>query len=226
VFRTDERVVFGMPELDPYRAFRQEELFSPPEPLPQFIEAAPVPKLFVYFGTEAPHLVSFFQGLMQTGIKTMTFLRGDAGSIPHFLKRQGHVVFDKPPELYKILPQVTHVISQGGAFMSQAAVTAGRPHLIMPLHAETEINLHAQELLGTAQRFEPTPNEGDVARKVLEFVRNPMLVRKAREASLMASARAPQASGLEQSVAAIKRCLWRADQRAARFSAAAAAQPS
>lgn len=226
LFRTDERIVFGMPELDPYRSFRREEICLPPERLAPFVEAAPEPKVFVYFGGEAPHLTTFFQGLVQTGIKAMAYLRGDVGSIPYFLKRKGVTLFEKPPELDQILPQVSHVISQGGAFMSQAAITAGRPHLIMPLHGETELNLRNQEQLGMAQSFEPSPDEGVVARKVLEFVRNPVLLRKAREASMMVAARGPQTSGLEQAVAAIKRGLWRADQRSARLPAAAAALPS
>lgn len=226
IFRTDERIVFGMPELDPYRAFRREELCAPPEPLPPFIEAAPEPRLFLYLGVEAPYLTPFIQGLAQTGIRTMAYLRGEVGSIPYFLKRQGHVVFDKPPELHKLLPQVSHVISQGGAFMSQAAISAGRPHLIMPLHAETEINLRAQEHLGMAQSFEPSQNENVVARKIFEFIGNPVLIRRAREAAFTVAARGPQPSGLDQSIAAIKRCLWRSDQRPARLSAAATAQPS
>src|SRR5665213_3975908 len=37
LFRTAERVIFSYPELDPYRAFRSEPLYLPPETLPAFV---------------------------------------------------------------------------------------------------------------------------------------------------------------------------------------------
>src|SRR5690606_23899680 len=39
VFRTKARFVFGLPELDPYRSFRNEPIHAPPEGLPTFAEA-------------------------------------------------------------------------------------------------------------------------------------------------------------------------------------------
>jgi UDP:flavonoid glycosyltransferase YjiC (YdhE family) len=226
LFRTDERVVFGMPELDPYRAFRAEPVVAPPEPLPGFVEAPLRPRLFVYLGTEAPHLEAISQALAHLDFETVAYLRGEHGPVPQFLKRRGHLVYDKPPPVHEILPQVSHVISQGGAFMSQAAVAAGRPHLIMPLHAETELNLRMLEQLGVARRFEPKPDATSIAATISEFVLDPALKSQAREAALMATMR-PLENGLSQAVAAITRCLDRGQKPSSvRLAAAAAAAPS
>jgi hypothetical protein len=226
LFRTDERVVFGMPDLDPYRTFRAEPLFAPPEPLPDFVEAPLRPKLFVYLGSEVPHLEALAQALARLDIETIAYLRGESGPIPQFLKRRGHIVYDKPPEVHQILPRVSHVISQGGAFMSQAAVAAGRPHLIMPMHAEAELNLRMSEQLGLGRRFEATQDEASLAAKIHEFVLHPWFKQQAREAALMAAAH-ERKSGLRQAVAALMRLLTR-DHRpsSVRLAAAATAQPS
>jgi UDP:flavonoid glycosyltransferase YjiC (YdhE family) len=226
LLRTDERIVYGTTELDPYRTFRNEPLVAPPEPLPDFVEPPLRPKLFVYLGVEAPCLEQIAQALARLDVEIIAYLRGEVGPIPQFLKRRGHIVFDKPPQVHQILPQVSHVISQGGAFMCQAALAAGRPQLVMPLHAEAEINLRMLEQLGIGQRFEPAPQEASIMTKIHDFILNPVLRQQAREAGLMFAAR-PRASGLDQAVAAITRCLD-SDQRpsSVRRVAAATAQPS
>ena len=107
LFRSNERLVFGMPELDPYRAFRDEPILTPPEPLPAFVEAPVKPRLFVYAGSEVPHLETLVQGLVEMDIDIVAYLRGDVGPLPYFLKHRGHKVYDTPPPLDEVLPGST-----------------------------------------------------------------------------------------------------------------------
>lgn len=227
LFRTDERLVFGVPELDPYRAFRDEQILTPPEPLPAFVEAPVKPRLFVYAGSEVPHLETLVQGLVEMDIDIVAYLRGDVGPLPHFLKHRGHRVYDTPPPLDEVLPAVSHVLSQGGAFMCHAALAAGRPHLIMPLHNETELNLSACARLGVARRLDPAKHEKTVRARLNDFLIESELMRQARHWALTLRDR-KQKNGLDEAHAAVARCLASRDQmRSSRLRAsAAAAQPS
>ncbi len=227
LFRSDERLVFGLPELDPYRAFRGEPILTPPEPLPEFVEAPVRPRLFVYAGSEVPHVETLVQALVGMDIEIVAYLRGDVGPLPHFLKHRGHKVYDTPPPLDEVLPTVSHALSQGGAFMCQAAVAAGRPHLIMPLHNETELNLMLAAQMGVARRLEPAKSEKAIRTRLNDFLVETGLIRQARHWALTLGAR-KQKSGLEETLAAVTRCLGPRDQmRSSRLrAAAAAAQPS
>lgn len=229
VLQADERLIFGLPELDPYRAYRQEPVLLPPEPLPVFVAPPLKPVLFVYAGAEVPHLERLVQALVTMDIDVVAYLRGDVGPLPHFLKHRGHEVFDTPPPLNEILPRVSHVLSQGGAFTCQAAIAAGRPHLIMPLHNETELNLMNAGTLGAARRMDPAKNEKEekaMIKKIEAFLTDPQMMHNARQWAMTLQTR-PQSDGLSAAVAAVERCLARDQMRSSRLrSAAAAAQPS
>lgn len=227
LFRTDERLVFGLPELDPYRAFRDETILTPPEPLPAFAEAPVKPRLFVYAGSEVPHIEALVQALVEMDVDIVAYLRGDVGPLPHFLKHRGHQVHDTPPPLDEILPTVSHVLSHGGAFTCQAAIAVGRPHMIMSLHNETELNLSMCTQLGVARRLEPSSDAKALRTRLNDFLIETSLMRQARHWALTLRERA-QKSGLEEANAAIARQIERAGQiRSSRLrSAAAAAHPA
>jgi UDP:flavonoid glycosyltransferase YjiC (YdhE family) len=226
VFRADERLIFGMPEVDPYRAYRTEPVLAPPEPMPAFAEPPLKPRLFVYLGSEVPHLEKLVQALVTMDVEVVAYLRGDVGPLPHFLKHRGHEVHESPPPLDEMLPRVSHVLSQGGAFTCQAAMAAGRPHLIMPLHNETELNFTQMKTLGIARRLDPSKDE-KVVRKTLDaFLSDTQMLHNARHWALTLQGRR-QENGLAAAVAAVDRCLARDQMRSSRLrSAAAAAQPS
>ncbi|MDZ4866322.1 MAG: hypothetical protein SGI91_03280 [Alphaproteobacteria bacterium] len=226
VFQSDERLIFGLPELDPYRAYRNEPILAPPEPLPPFVEPPVKPRLFLYAGSEVPHLEKLIQALVTMDIDVVAYLRGDVGPLPHFLKHRGHEVHETPPPLNEILPRVSHVLSQGGAFTCQAAIAAGRPHLIMPLHNETELNFAQTSTLGVARRLDPSKDEKVVRKKIDDFLTDTQLIHNARHWALTLQGR-QQGNGLHEAVAAVERCLARGQMRSSRLrSAAAAAQPS
>ena len=206
IFRTRGRVVFGCPELDPYAPFRREPLHLPPEPLPEFIEPPVQPRLFVYLGADVPNIERLLQALIELGVPLSVYLRGELGPLSKFLVLRGHDVYEAPPALADVLPNASHVISAGGAFTCQAALSAGRPMLGVPLHGEAELNVAALERLGVAYRLDPASSEGAMRNAVTLFLRDHKLLPKARHWANVLALRG-QLSGADEAVRAIRECL-------------------
>jgi hypothetical protein len=189
LFRTPHRFVFGFPELDPYRAMRQEPLHLPPEPLPEFIEAGPEPRLFAYLGTDAPGFDLIAQALGDIEMPTSAYLRGDIGPLAQFLRLRGVEVYDAPPRLADVLPTVSHVFHGGGATTALAAIAAGRPQLVMPQHGETLTTLRMLDGLGVARRLEPDREAPKVTKAFYDFVWDHRIQQNARHWAMVTAAR-------------------------------------
>jgi hypothetical protein len=204
LFRTVERVVFSYPELDPYRAFRGETLYLPPERLPAFVPPPVAPVAFVYLGAEMHGLEATVQALIDVDIPLLVYLRGDAGPLRDFLAMRGHEVFMAPPRLADVLPRVSHVISAGGSFTCHAALAAGRPHLILPLQPENDINLRMVEALGIGEALKSRTANEKLAPEIEAFVQNHAAIQRARHWALVVASRT-QPDGAEAVRAAIRR---------------------
>jgi len=206
LFRTTDRFVFGFPELDPYRSFRSEPLYLPPEPLPAFVPPPVAPRLFVYLGAEMAGLEAMVQALVEVGIPSIVYLRGDVGPLRDFLAMRGHEVHKAPPKLADVLPRVSHIISAGGSFTCHAALAAGRPHLIIPLHSESAFNLKLVEMLDAGQKLGAEADAGKIAPSIDVFVQNHRLIQSARHWAEVVAMR-QQPSGAEAVQGALRRHL-------------------
>ena len=202
-FRTEARVVFSYPELDPYRAFRRETLHLPPEPLPVFVPPPVQPHLFVYLGEEVPNLDVLVQTLVEMDLPITAYFRGNVGPLPDFIEIRGHVVHRTPPKLASVLTGVSHVLSAGGTYTSHAALAAGRPHLVLPLHNETQLNYGMIDKLGVAHELPRTANPAIIRRAIEAFLTDHALIRNARGWSSIVAGR-EQPSGAEAALAAIR----------------------
>jgi UDP:flavonoid glycosyltransferase YjiC (YdhE family) len=206
LFKGTERFVFSFPELDPFRTFRQETLYLPPEPLPGFVDPPVAPRVFVYLGSENPTLESIVQSLVESDLSIIAYLRGDVGPLSDFLAMRGHEVHKTPPKLADTLPRVSHVLSGGGSFTCHAALAAGRPHLVAPGHNESSLNLGFIEGLGTGKAM---PFDRDARRlvNVLDaFIQDHGLLQNARHWAEVIAMR-QQPSGAEAVRTAIHRHL-------------------
>lgn len=200
-FRSTKRFVFSFPELDAYRSWRREALFLPPEPLPAFYEPPLLPHLFVYVGSEFRDIEGLAQELGQLPFAVSCFLRNAPPALNIFLRMRGLKAFDIPPSLAELLPIVSHVLSQGGNFISHAAMAAGRPHLILPLHGETQGNLNALVGLGIGRGL-----VRELGPEIKNFVSDAHLLSKARQWAMVIAKR-QQPKGLDAVLAAINSCL-------------------
>jgi rhamnosyltransferase subunit B len=204
-FRSTSRFVFSFPELDAYRSWRREPLYLPPEPLPKFKELPIVPHLFVYAGPEFPDIEELAQVLGQLPFTVSCFLRDAPKALNTFLRIRGLTAYDQPPRLAELLPTVSHVMSQGGNFMSHAAMAAGRPHLILPIHGETRSNLDTLTGLGIARGL-LFPFKGELRKQIEDFVGDANMYMKSRQWAMLVGKR-EQASGLDATVAAVRQCM-------------------
>ena len=204
-FRSTSRFVFSFPELDAYRSWRREPLYLPPEPLPRFKELPIVPHLFVYAGPEFPAIEELAQVLGQLPFAVSCFLRDAPKALNTFLRIRGLTAYDQPPPLAELLPKVSHVMSQGGNFMSHAVMAAGRPHLILPIHGEAQSNMDTLKGLGIARGL-TFPFKGELDKHIKDFVGDASMFVKTRHWAMLIDKR-EQASGLDATVTAINRCL-------------------
>jgi UDP:flavonoid glycosyltransferase YjiC (YdhE family) len=181
VFRARHRVVFGLPELDPYRGFRREPIVAPPGGLPP---AQPWPRarrLFVYAGAEMHNFDVLLQALATLDVSLEVYLRGDAGPAREFLRMRGATVHDEPTDLTEVLRDASHVLTQGGAGTIAAAYSAGRPQLVMPAHDEAKINLEMLVRAGVGQSLTVATDPADVAAEITRFMAHPSLPDNALE---------------------------------------------
>jgi UDP:flavonoid glycosyltransferase YjiC (YdhE family) len=195
VFRTGYRVVLGLPELDPYGAFRREELFAPAGGLPPAQGWPAERRLFVYLGAEAPNLEALAQALGTLKSEAEIYLRGELGPLRRFLKRRGHQVHDRPPPLAEVLGRVSHVFTQGGAMTAAAALTAGRPQLVMPLHEEAWLNYRMLERLRIAWLMRTDLDEEGVGRLLARFLADPNVLANARDQAAITGFRGQRDAG-------------------------------
>jgi UDP:flavonoid glycosyltransferase YjiC (YdhE family) len=180
VFRTNARVVFGLPELDPYAAFRREPLVAPPGGLPELQSEPDGKRLFIYVGSDMPGLDQLLQSVVDLDIPVEAFLRGEVGPLPAFLRARGFTVHDRAPPLKDVLSRASHVLTQGGAMTSASAFTAGRPQLVTPLHGESEINLGLLTQRGVAVRLEKPTKESNLRARLRAFLDDHRLSERAQ----------------------------------------------
>lgn len=178
---TDERIVFSFPELDCYQGWRNEALHLPIEPLPAIVQPPDVPHLFVYVGAELPGLIELVQVLGDFPWPVECYLRDVPPTLLSFLRMRGVVVHDTPPDLATLLPQVSHVLSQGGMGMCHMAMAAGRPHIIMSLHGETELNYSRLSALGIARSISPGLKAVELKNALVAILQDHELIARAMQ---------------------------------------------
>ena len=146
-FASQVRIVIGLPELDPYRSFRQDQLFAPPGGFPPLL---PIPerRLFAYLGSETPDLPTVLQAICALDFPVELFVRGADDFTLEFVRLSGKTLHIDMADLRQTLPAVSHVISQGGAATTAMTLAAGRPHMMLPMHHEARLNAAMIERMG------------------------------------------------------------------------------
>jgi hypothetical protein len=205
-FRSPYRVVFGLPELDPYQGFRREPVVAPPGGLPPAMPWPRERRLFVYAGTEMTNFESLLQALAVLESPVEIYLRGDAGPAREFLRMRGITVHDTPPDLATVLKNASHILSQGGAGTIAAAYSAGRPQLVVPAHDEAEINAEMLVRSGVGQTLAVTTDPSEIAARIAQFMAHPLLPDNALELANRI-ARRPLPDGASVAAAALKAAL-------------------
>lgn len=140
--------VYAFPALDHYVHARRGPTLGPIEPQPPLREAPTQRALFAYSAADYPLIDELVQGLMTVGREASAFFRGALGSRGSVLRSRGVNVWDAAPALSDVLPAASLVFSHGGTGLTNAALAAGRPHIVAPRHLEAQLTGERLQALG------------------------------------------------------------------------------
>jgi len=143
-FRTAGRLVCTLPELDPYAALRQDavigpvEGLQPPQPLP-----AGAPHFFAYLSLEHKKTRPLLQGLKASSMSGEVFIRGMSDDVAKGLQRPGLTVHRESQPMREVIARASLIIHHGGNGTCCAALSGGRPQILLPTHMEARLSADA-----------------------------------------------------------------------------------
>ncbi len=147
------RSVCTLPELDPYHGVRSEPVVGAIGALPARTPPPAEPALFAYCAADFGAIEDLVLCLAEVDVPVSVYFRGNAGSLPRFLKGQGIHVYDNPPPLTEVLPKVSAILHHGGNHTAHAGLASGRPQVVLPQHLEAELTAGAIEAMGVGIRL-------------------------------------------------------------------------
>jgi len=83
--------------------------------------------------------VAILESLCDVKIPGEVYISGLTPEMEARLKRSNIVVHHEPPPMNEILPRVSVVLHHGGNGVSCAALSAGRPQIVIPMYHEAEL---------------------------------------------------------------------------------------
>ncbi|WP_299400418.1 glycosyltransferase [Pelagibius sp.] len=150
-FRTAGRMVCTLPELDPYAAERQDPVIGPVEGLQQ---PQPMPdgsRFFAYVSLEHKKTKPFLRGLRASKLPGEIFARGMTDEVAVSLEREGLTVHREPQPMTEVMKRASVIIHHGGNGTCCAALSAGRPQVLLPTHMEARLSSDALVDLGVGR---------------------------------------------------------------------------
>ncbi len=147
---THARFVCSFPELDPYAKVRQEPLFAPVETLPEPTPLPESPSAFAYIAPDDENIEAAMLALRSLNFPVSVYFRGPAGAYGPFLQSRGIHVYNEPPAFEKVIREASVILSHANHITAHAALTAGRPQVLLPLCLEMQLTAQALKTLGVA----------------------------------------------------------------------------
>jgi hypothetical protein len=205
-FRGVFRGVYSFPPLDAYRRVRRETLLGPIEAVPPLTSLPAKRRLYAYSAADYVLVDELMQGLMALGPEASAYFRGSIGARAAVLKSRGITVYEQAPALSDVLPGASAVFSHGGTGFTNAALAAGRPHILGTRHAEARATAQALEELGVGICV--TPFDAVKFRDAVKRANEDRSMREAaQKAGEMAQTFARNAAPLETTMAALTKAL-------------------
>jgi hypothetical protein len=152
LFRGQYTHVYSLPQLDPYAAYRRIPGFGPIETMPRASIAPEDSVVFAYLAADHYRIADVAVALGELSCPVEFCLRDAQPSLLHFAARRGLKVHERPPPLAETIHRAKLVISHGGGGVAHAALLAGRPHLLLPGHAEAQTTAIMLENLRVGRR--------------------------------------------------------------------------
>jgi hypothetical protein len=170
--RGDLGVIRCIPELDPYRTFRKDELVGPMEALPCPALQIPSHKIFGYLKSNYHQISTLCQELNIIKKNTSIYVKQSAENIYKLLNSNNITILDKPISFLNELPMYSIVMSHGTLNTCQAALAAGIPQIVLPDTIESSLTANIVNQLGVGkQLFELKPQS--LKRVISSLIDNP-----------------------------------------------------
>lgn len=150
LFHGARNFVLTLPELDPYREYRDRAEISPLEPLPAPLELAPTQDYFVYLSNGYPGTAKVLEALSGSGLTGEVFLRDADDAARAEWRGRGLTVHAHPQPMEEVVGRSRTVIHHGGLGTLEQVLAMGRPQCIVPRHFEQQKNGGFAGQLGVA----------------------------------------------------------------------------
>ena len=181
-FRTAARLLCTLPELDHYPLMRRDTVIGPPPN--DFLEQAippTEPRWFAYLKASFPATVKILEGLCESRLSGEVYVPNLAPELEKRLTQKNIVVHHDPPPMNQILPRVSVILHHGGNGVSCAALSAGRPQIVVPMYHETELIGERLRRIGVGHILLPEDvRSGNMNNILLEIAENPAMMDRAQ----------------------------------------------
>lgn len=149
LFPKSTSYVVTLPELDPYASERGGEAIGA---LERHVPAAATPSQdwFAYLSLDDPRAKVAIDALSAHDSVGSLHLRNATSAEIKALRDRGLTVHDTPQDLGGAIGGSKIVIHHGGLGVAQAALSIGRPQLLLPRQLEQRLNAHSLGVLGVA----------------------------------------------------------------------------
>jgi rhamnosyltransferase subunit B len=139
-FRTAGRLVCSLPDLDPYGEDRRDPVIGPVQGL---LEPLPTPdgppRFFAYFDLQHQVTWALLQGLRDCGMSGEVYVRGMNDEVARAMQRPGLIVHRKFQPLPEVFARASVILHHGSNGTCCAALSAGRPQIIVPTQMESRL---------------------------------------------------------------------------------------
>ncbi len=147
------RIVYTVDEIDPYQGMRNGTLVAPLRATGPAMEESQEQSFFAYLSAEHPVTPWLLTWLAKAGVQGSAYVRGAPERMLSQARKAGLVMYHEPPPLERMLEQSSVVIHHAGSNTTLAALTAGRPQLVLPQFLEQDLTSRALDRLGVGKRL-------------------------------------------------------------------------
>lgn len=181
-FRTEARLLCTLPEIDHYPFLRRDTLIGPaPNDMLDPIPLSGKHGYFAYLKTAHPAIEDVLRSLSESSYPGEIYIKYLPEEWASRLGRAGIIVHSEPPPIRQIIPRVSAVFHHGGNGLACAALSAGRPQIILPIYQETEFTGEMLVRMGTGRLLSPNDvRSGGIGKQIALVCESNIMIDRAQ----------------------------------------------
>lgn len=195
IFAQGRRFLVNLPQIDPYRDHRHEPVDGPLQPPPP---RRPLPAMgaeggdfYAYLYAGHPLVGELLGRLAAAGIRGGMFVHEATAEQRDRVRASGFTVYDEPQPLERVLGEARAVIHHGGAGVTAAALSVGRPQVLLPRYLEQRLTGAALHHLGVGVAFDRHSKLDPVIEAIAVALTRPSIAERAQEVAKEVEAGGP-----------------------------------